>query len=105
MAEDSGRNGDTPHTLIMRDEILRLLEVRPYQPFEINLENGDRIVVEHPENLMMGPGQGSGRFANRLHVIGSSEVLFCTSLEKVTSVAEIDTGAPLGGSASPRGKN
>ena len=82
-------------TEVMRSEILRLLERRPFMPFEINVEIGDRIVVEHPENLAMSPVNASEQFANRVHVIGG-EVLLCTTLDAISTVAEINQGQPLG---------
>ena len=94
MADDNGS-----HVTVIRAEILRLLEARPFNPFEINVENGDRIVVEHPENLAMGSGDDSGRFAHRIYVCGYSDVVFCTTFDKVSSIAEIDQGAPMGGEA------
>lgn len=81
----------------MRAEILRLLERRPFRPFEINVENGDRIVVEHPENLAMGAGDGKHAFSNRVHVLGDSAVVFCTTFDAISSVAEMDEGEPMGG--------
>ncbi|MEM8865424.1 MAG: hypothetical protein AAGF31_07740 [Planctomycetota bacterium] len=83
-------------TDVIRSEILRLIESRPYQPFEINIENGDRIVVEHPENIAMGPEDATDRFANRVHVIGH-QVMICTTLDAISTVAEIDQGHPMGG--------
>jgi len=84
-------------TEVMRTEIMRLLERRPFLPFEINIENGDRVVVEHPENLAMGAGNNEGKFSSRVHVLGSSDVIFCTTFEAISSVAEIDRGEPMGG--------
>ena len=39
----------------MRNELIRMLRQQPYQPVEINIENGDRLVVEHPENIRVQP--------------------------------------------------
>lgn len=80
----------------MRNEILCLCEKRPFSPFEIKIENGDRVVIEHPENILLGPRDSSSSFTNRLHAV-HGEVLLCTTLDAVTSVMEINRGEMLGG--------
>lgn len=82
-------------TEVRRSQILRLLERRPFMPFELNIENGDRIVVEHPENLAMSPEKAVEQFANRVHVIGG-DVLIYTTLDAISTVAEINEGQRLG---------
>ena len=34
---------------LMRNQVIHLLHQVPFQPFFILLENGDRILIEHPE--------------------------------------------------------
>ncbi len=80
---------------VIRDELLRLLRKEPFKPFQINVENGDQVIVEHPENLAMGRGDGKGAFANRVHVLGG-ELVTITTLDAISSVVEIDEGEPLG---------
>ncbi len=75
-----------------REELLRLVHQRPYQPFLVSLENGDRLMVEHPENIAFDPEQ-NGR--SRFYVL-SRNLACCENLEAVTSVVHEDIGEPVG---------
>ncbi len=71
-----------------RGEFERLVHQRPFQPFLINLENGDRLAIEHPENVAFDPTEG-GR--TRFYVI--TRTLACAAtLESVTGVVHQDIG-------------
>ena len=43
-------------TAVVRAEVQRLFRQVPFRPFVLNLENGDRITIEHPENIAFDPG-------------------------------------------------
>jgi hypothetical protein len=58
----------------------------------LNLENGDRITIEHPENIAFDPGNGSGGGSSDFYVISGRLRVFGT-FEAVTSVATIDADA------------
>lgn len=80
----------------VRAEVQRLLRAVPFHPFALNLENGDRIVIEHPENIAFDPGSpeapgGSEEF----YVIANRLRLFST-FEAVASVALLDRGQLAG---------
>ena len=46
-----------------RAELQRFVNQRPFQRFIINLENGDRLTVDHPENMAFDPTEsGQTRF-------------------------------------------
>ena len=40
----------------MRQDVQRLVNNRPFQPFLLMLKNGERITIEHPENIAFDPG-------------------------------------------------
>ncbi len=82
-------------TETIRSEILRLLEKRPFDPFEIDIENGDKLVVEHPETVAVGNGDDKGKFSNRVYILGK-ELVTVTTLDAISAVVEIDSGAPMG---------
>lgn len=76
-------------TALIRPEVQRLVDARPFTPFALTLENGDRVVIEHRENIAYDPtGDGAGEF----YVITKKLRLFST-FEAVTGVALADTGA------------
>jgi hypothetical protein len=41
-----------------RFRVSRLLRANPFRPFALNLENGDRIIIQHPENIAFDPSEG-----------------------------------------------
>ncbi len=54
-------------TAFVRAELQRLRSQRPFSPFALLLENGDRVIIEHPENIAFDPvAKGVGEF----YVIG-----------------------------------
>ena len=69
----------------VRAEIARLLRVAPFRPFAIGMENGDRIVIDHPENIAYDPEGGSSDF----YVTSGRARLFGT-FEAVTNVGTLE---------------
>jgi len=61
------------------------------RPFAVSLENGDRIVIEHPENIAFDPGSDGSRGSSDFYVISRSLRVFST-FEAVTSAALLDAG-------------
>lgn len=78
-------------TIPFRSEVQRLLRQTPFRPFALSLENGDRIVIEHPENIAFDPSGNGSAGSSEFYVISSNLRLFGT-LEAVTSVALLDRG-------------
>lgn len=77
-------------TEIIKTEVQHLLRQAPFRPFSLNLENGDQVVIERPENIAFDPGGNGSRRSREFHVI-SSIVRYASTFEAVTSVAVIDT--------------
>jgi hypothetical protein len=46
-------------TEAIRAEITRLLRQVPFRPFVISMENGQKVVIAHPENIAFESG-GNG---------------------------------------------
>ena len=63
----------------------------PFRPFTLNMENGDRIAIEHPENIAFDPG-GNGSPPRSDFSVISRQLFFIGTFEAVTSVALLDTG-------------
>jgi hypothetical protein len=75
-------------TALIRAEVQRLLDQRPFRPFALLMENGDRVIIEHPENIAFDPdAQGVADF----YVISGRLRLYST-FEAVTSVSLLDSG-------------
>jgi hypothetical protein len=62
---------------------------RPFRKFALNLENGDRVLIEHPENIALDPD--SDPAAGEFYVITGKLRLFST-FSAVSSVVLADHG-------------
>ncbi|HVX85485.1 MAG TPA: hypothetical protein VH253_11945 [Phycisphaerae bacterium] len=71
----------------IRSEVQRLTRAAPFRRFLLNLENGDRVVIEHPENIAFDPTGKSEEF----YVISGRMRLFST-FSSVTGVVLADRG-------------
>lgn len=63
----------------------RVLYRRPFQSFFIRLESGDRLDINHPENISFDPEEGGD--ADLLLVVRTRDVRAFTTLEAVTGIA------------------
>ena len=77
---------------LFRSEVVRLLRTAPFQPFVLNLENGDRLPIVHPENIAFDPTASNGRRTNEFYVV-TSLMRFVGTFEAVTSIALQDVDA------------
>ena len=59
-------------TAAVRSEIQRLIRQAPLRPFVLNLENGDRITIEHPENIAFDPDSDEREGSRLLRDLGPS---------------------------------
>jgi len=78
-------------TEMVRAEVQRLLRQIPFRPFALNMENGDRVIIEHPENIAFDPGADGSPGSADFYVISGRLRVFGT-FEAVTSIALADTG-------------
>ena len=69
----------------IRSEIKRLIRAVPFRKFTLILERGDRVVVEHPENIAFDP-EAKEPGADEFYVITGRVRLFGT-FRAVSSVA------------------
>ena len=76
-------------TEIMRGEVQRLVRQAPFRPFVLSLENGDRVTIEHPENIAFNPGENGHKGSTEFYVITDKLRLFST-FDAVTSAAILD---------------
>jgi hypothetical protein len=80
-----------PRIDVIRTEVQRLLKSAPFRPFALTLENGDRIIIEHPENIAFDPANNGSPDSEEFYVISSQLRLFST-FDAVASVALVDRG-------------
>ncbi|MEX2176585.1 MAG: hypothetical protein WD872_19625 [Pirellulaceae bacterium] len=76
----------------VRAKIEHLINVVPFRPFVLSLENGQTVSIEHPENIAFEPGDdGSQDF----YVLTKGLHLY-SSFSAVTSIALLDEHASVG---------
>ena len=77
---------------VIRSEVQRLLHVVPFRPFALNLENGDRVIIEHPENIAFDPGSPEGTGGSEDFYVISNRLRLYSTFSAVTSVALVNHG-------------
>ncbi len=50
---------------LIRTEVTKLMREVPFRPFFILMENGDRVMIEHPENIAFHAGTPGERAGSR----------------------------------------
>ncbi len=76
-----------------REQLTEMVRAAPFHPFALNMENGGKVIIEHPENIAFD-STAIGR--ERLFVI-TNKLLLNSSLSAVASVAQLDTTHALDG--------
>ena len=75
-------------TEAMRTEVHRLIRAIPFRRFILILESGDRVMIEHPENVAFDP-EGKEPGGDEFYVITGRIRLFST-FGAVSSIALAD---------------
>lgn len=70
---------------------MRLIRQTPFRAFSLNMEKGDRIILEHPENIAFDPPENGSGGSLDFYVIADKLRIFST-FDAVSSVALIDEG-------------
>jgi hypothetical protein len=79
-----------PRVEAIRAEVHRLIRAVPFRKFILVLESGDRVLIDHPENIAFDP-DAKGSNGDECYVITGRIRLFST-FSAVTSVALADQG-------------
>ncbi len=81
-----------PRTAAVREQVTEFVHARPFQPFVMIMENGQKLLVEHPECVAYDPTlQEGARGWDKLAVISEGLVVFCT-FSAVTTINTLDRG-------------
>jgi hypothetical protein len=83
-----------PRVEAIRSEVQRLLRSVPFRPFALILENGDRVVIEHPENIAFDPASPEGTGGSEDFYVISHRLRLFSTFGAVTGVALVDGGEP-----------
>jgi hypothetical protein len=79
-----------PRLDAIRTEVQRMVRAVPFRPFALNLENGDRVIIEHPENIAFDPGTSNGTGGSSDFYVISAQLRLFSTFAAVTSVAVLD---------------
>ena len=61
------------HAELNRIEVLRMIHANPYQKFILSMIGGERIIIEHPENIAFDPTPAAERISTSL--VGKFDIL------------------------------
>lgn len=85
-----------PRTATVREQVKQFVHATPFQPFVMIMENGQKLLVEHPECVAFDPAvQEGARGWDKLAVVSEGLVVFCT-LGAVTTINTLDRGQVVG---------
>jgi hypothetical protein len=79
-------------TETIKGEIKRLIHMAPFRKFVLNMENGDRVLIGHPENIAFDPENAK---SSEFYVLTGKVRLFST-FEAVSSVVLADRNGATG---------
>ena len=81
-----------PRVEVIRSEVQRLIRAIPFHRFALSMENGDRVVIEHPENIAFDPGSGNGAGGSEEFYVIANNLRLSSTFHFVTSVGLADQG-------------
>jgi hypothetical protein len=88
--------GVMPRVEAVRAEVQRLWHTVPFRSFALNMENGDRVIIEHPENIAFDPASAEGTGGSDDFYVISNRLRLFSTFNTVTSVALLDQGELVG---------
>jgi hypothetical protein len=80
----------------MRRRLRDLRRATPFRAFEVVMENGDRLPIEHPLHIGFDPVEGG----NDTAYIYTPKSFYKARLNAVTAAVVLDTPSPAGASAA-----
>jgi hypothetical protein len=81
-----------PRLEVIRAEVQRLVRAAPFHPFVLVMENGDRVVIEHPENIAFDPATPEGVGGSEEFYVLSKRFRLFSTFGAVTGVSLADRG-------------
>lgn len=74
----------------IRSGVRHLVRANPFHPFFLMMENGERIMVNHPENLAMDAGPEDGTGGSRFFYVIGDRLRHFGTFDAVTNVVTLD---------------
>jgi hypothetical protein len=79
-----------PRVEAIRSEVQKRLHATPFRPFALTLENEDRVIIGHPENIAFDPGSPEGTGGSEDFYVISNKLRLFSTFSAVTSVVLVD---------------
>ena len=76
---------------VHRRTVTELVRRNPFHPFFLALEDGNRLSVNHPENIAFGAGEGDEPATLSFYVVAGGNFMRST-FDAVTAIVEADVG-------------
>ena len=76
----------TARAAVTREELVQHVRATPFMSFAISLENGERVIVQHPENIAFDPVEGGSIY---FYVIADKLRTFGT-LDAISTITRLD---------------
>jgi hypothetical protein len=81
-----------PRVDSIRSEIQKLMHAQPFRAFALTMENGERIMIGHPENIAFEPGTAEGVGGSEDFYVISGGLRMFSTFGAITSIAMVDQG-------------
>jgi hypothetical protein len=88
-----------PRLEVIRSEVQRLVRAVPFRPFVLVMENGDRVLIGHPENIAFEPASPQGTGGSEEFYVLTNRLRLFSTFGAVTSVSLADPGDLTSGPA------
>ena len=85
-----------PRVESVRARVQQLLRTAPFRPFLLSLENGDHVLIEHPENIAFDPPTPEGVGGSEEFFVIANKLRLFSTFNAVTSVSLLDRGELTG---------
>lgn len=76
----------------IRAKVRELRRAKLFRPFALWLENGERIMIGHPENIAFEPGSPEGVGGSEDFYVISGAIRMFSTFGAITSIAMLDQG-------------
>ncbi|MBW3541672.1 MAG: hypothetical protein KY476_15495 [Planctomycetes bacterium] len=80
----------------VRLRVQEILREAPFRPFILCMENGDRVAVEHPENIAFFPGDENADTGPDDFYVTTGRMWYYGTFDAVTSIARDRDGRSNG---------
>lgn len=75
---------------LMRHEVRQLIRAQPFRPFVLVVANGERVMVEHPENIALNAGNEDGTDGSPFFYVIGERLRIPSTFDAVSRIVTLD---------------